>query len=55
MNAGIRIVIAISAMLLFCSLRLLSLFRLDHALLLCLAGGSRVAALAPAERLNRIA
>jgi hypothetical protein len=54
MNTGIRIVIAASALLLFLSLRLLSLFKLDRALLLRIAGGSHLAAVpARAQRVER--
>jgi hypothetical protein len=40
MSAGIRILVAIGALLLFLGLRVLALFRIDHALLAWLAGGS---------------
>ncbi len=53
MNAGLRIAIAVGALLLFLSLRLLSLLRLDRKLLLRLAGGSHAAALQPVERPQR--
>jgi hypothetical protein len=49
MNAGIRSVIAISALLLFLSLKLLAVFKLDRLLLLYVAGGSHLASLAPVE------
>ena len=54
MNAGIRSVIAISALLLFLSLKLLAVFKLDRLLLLHIAGGSHLASLAPAENLERL-
>ncbi len=52
MNAGFRIIIATGAVLLFLSLRLSSLFSLDRALLLRIAGGSHRASLMPAEKLK---
>ncbi len=54
MNAGFRIIIATGAVLLFLSLRLSSLFRLDRVLLLRIAGGSHRASLAPAEQLKPV-
>ena len=51
MNAGLRSIIAVSALLLFLSLRLLAVFKLDRLLLLHIAGGSHLASLTPAERL----
>jgi len=54
MNAGIRSIIAVSALLLFLSLRLLAVFKLDRLLLLHIAGGSHLASLAPAESLERL-
>ena len=54
MSAGIRSIIAVSAVLLFLSLRLLALFRLDRLLLLHIAGGSHLASLAPAESRERL-
>jgi len=41
MNPGIRILVAISAVALFLGLRLLALFRSDHAVLGWLAGGTQ--------------
>ena len=52
MNAGLRIVIAVGALLLFLSLRVLSLVRLDRLLLLHLAGGSHRASLAQARSIE---
>jgi hypothetical protein len=40
MNPGIRILVALGAVALFLGLRLLALFRSDHALLGWLAGGA---------------
>lgn len=40
MNAGLRILVVLGALLLFLGLRLLALLRVDHALLAWLAGGS---------------
>lgn len=40
MNPGIRILVALGAVALFLGLRLLALFRSDHALLSWLAGGA---------------
>lgn len=46
MNAGIRILLAVAALLLFLGLRLLALLRIDHRLLSWLAGGSHALPLA---------
>lgn len=43
MNAGIRILVAFGALLLFLGLRLMALLRFDHALLAWLAGGTHAA------------
>jgi len=58
MNPGIRILVALGAVALFLGLRLLALFRSDHALLGWLAGGAapggpRAPAPAPAPRRRR--
>jgi hypothetical protein len=53
MNIAVRMLIAASAMLLFLGLRTLSLFRLDHALLSRLAGGSHAAPLAALVPISR--
>ncbi len=54
MNAGIRGIIAIGAVLLFLSLKLLSLFKLDHLLLLRLTAGVQAASLEPARSLKPV-
>ncbi|HZR35408.1 MAG TPA: hypothetical protein VFA75_08515 [Nevskia sp.] len=43
MNPGIRILVALGSVTLFLGLRLLALFRFDHALLSWLAGGTHAA------------
>jgi hypothetical protein len=54
MNAGIRSIVVIGALLLFLSLKLLSWLRLDHRLLLRVAGGRQIATPRFAEGLKRL-
>ena len=46
MNAGIRSLLAVAALLLFLGLRLLAVLRIDHRFLAWLAGGSQALPLA---------
>lgn len=53
MNAGVRILIAFGALALFLGLRLLALFKSDHALLGWIAGGSHAAPVPVPVRVER--